>query len=117
MYHHCACATPGFLRGMLRMAIANDAPLAALQRHGALLKVEHLRDLARRGALRHGVDVDALAAQITRLNTFMMYEWVLHGDAGELKAQMANGNKLLLRGAMRPHAAERLEAWTPVGCA
>jgi AcrR family transcriptional regulator len=115
MYYHCACATPGFLRGMLMTAISNDAPLAALQRHGALLKVEYLRDMARHDLLRPGVDAEALAAQITRLNTFMMYEWTLHGDAEELQVQMLNGNKLLLLGAMRSHAAAQLEQWTPLG--
>lgn len=108
MYYHCARATPGFLRGMLMSAISNDAPLAALQRHGALLKAGYLRDMARREQLRPGVDADALAAQITRLNTFMMYEWTMHGDAEELKSQMLNGNKMLLLGAMRSHAAVRV---------
>jgi AcrR family transcriptional regulator len=115
MYYHCACATPGFLRGMLTTAISNDAPLAALQRHGARLKVDHLRDMARHEQLRPGVDAEALAAQITRLNTFMMYEWTIHGDAEELRLQMVNGNKLLLRGAMRSHAAAQLEHCTPAG--
>jgi AcrR family transcriptional regulator len=109
MYYHCACATPGFLRGMLMAAISNDAPLAALQRHGAMLKVGHLRDMARDEQLRPGVDVEALAAQITRLNTFMMHEWTIHGDAEELKTQMQNGNKLLLLGAMRSQAAAQFE--------
>jgi len=102
MYYHCACVTPGFLRGMLTSAISNDAPLAALQRHGALLKINYLRDMARQGVLRSGVDVEALAAQITRLNTFTMFEWPINGDAEELKAQIVSGNKLLLLGAMRP---------------
>ena len=115
MYYHCACATPGFLRGMLLTAISNDAPLAALQRHGARLKVEYLRDMARHEWLRPGVDAEALAAQITRLNTFMMFEWTLHGDAEELKEQMVNGNKLLLFGAMRGAAAAQWEQGTSVG--
>ena len=115
MYYHCACATPGFLRGMLTTAIANDAPLAALQRHGALLKVEYLRDMARHEQLRPGVDAEALAAQITRLNTFMMFEWTLHGDAEELKEQMVNGNKLLLLGAMRGAVAAQWEQGTSAG--
>jgi AcrR family transcriptional regulator len=115
MYYHCARATPGFLRGMLTSAISNEAPLAALQRHGALLKVEYLRDMARREQLRAGIDAEALASQITRLNTMMMYEWTIHGDAEELKVQMVNGNRLLLLGAMRSDAAAQLDQWTPVG--
>jgi AcrR family transcriptional regulator len=115
MYYHCACATPGFLRGMLTAAISNAAPLAALQRHGAQLKVDYLRAMAQAKLLRPGVDAEALAAQITRLNTFMMFEWTLHGDAEELKTQMLNGNRLLLLGAMRASAAAHMLEWPAAG--
>lgn len=113
MYFHCACATPGFLRGMVTSAIASNQPLSVLQRHGATIKVEHLRKMARQDMLRPGTDVEALAEQVTRLNTFMMYEWTMHGDARELRRQMIAGNKLLLAGAMQPHAAAALDAWMP----
>jgi AcrR family transcriptional regulator len=113
MYYHCACATPGFLRGMVTAAISNDAPLAALQRHGALIKIDYLQDMARRELLRPGVDTEALAAQITRLNTFMMYEWAINGDAEELRHQMITGNRLLLLGAVRSQSAGALEDWKP----
>jgi AcrR family transcriptional regulator len=114
MYYHCARATPGFLRGMVMAAIANNPPLAALQRHGALIKIEYLCDMARHELLRPGVDIEALAAQITRLNTFMMYEWAIHGDAEELRQQMVTGNRLLLLGAMRARAADEWEHGIPV---
>jgi len=113
MYYHCARATPGFLRGMVMAAISNNPPLAALQRHGALIKIDYLQDMAHHELLRSGVDAEALAAQITRLNTFMMYEWAINGDAEELRHQMVTGNRLLLLGAMRSQAAAELEDWMP----
>lgn len=113
MYYHCARATPEFLRAMVTTALASNQPLAVLQRHGVAIKVEHLREMARQGLVRPGVDVEALAAQITRLNTFMMYEWAMACDAEELRRQMIAGNKLLLAGAMQPHAIAALEAWAP----
>jgi AcrR family transcriptional regulator len=113
MYYHCAHATPDFLRAMVTTAIASNQPLATLQRHGITIKVEHLRAMARQGLLLPGVDVEALAAQITRLNTFMMYEWTMDGDAAELRRQMIEGNRLLLAGALQPAAAEALDRWVP----
>jgi AcrR family transcriptional regulator len=113
MYHHCASVTPTFLRGMVTAAISGNLPLAVLQRHGSLIKVEYLREMARREMLRPGVNIEALAAQITRLNTFMMYEWVIGGDAEELRHQMISGNKLLLMGAMQSARAAEIEAWMP----
>jgi AcrR family transcriptional regulator len=113
MYYYCARKTPGFLRAMVTTAVASNQPLAVLQRHGVAIKVDHLRDMARQGMLRPGTDVEALAAQITRLNTFMMYEWALDGDAQELRRQMIAGNKLLLAGVLEPQAAVALEAWEP----
>lgn len=111
MYYHCARLTPGFLRGMVTAAISNTRPLAVLQRHGAMIKVDHLRDMARRDLLRPGVDAEALAAQITRLNTFMMYEWSMTGDAEELRHQMTTGNMLLLQGAVQARVAGEIESW------
>jgi AcrR family transcriptional regulator len=113
MYYHCACRTPGFLRAMVTTAVASNQPLAVLQRHGVAIKIEYLREMARQGIVRPGTDVEALAAQITRLNTFMMYEWAMDGDAEELRRQMIAGNKLLLAGALEPHAAAALEDWAP----
>jgi AcrR family transcriptional regulator len=113
MYYHCARNTPGFLRAMVTTAVASNQPLAVLQRHGVAIKVDHLRDMARKGVLRPGTDVEALAAQITRLNTFMMYEWAMDGDAEELRRQMIAGNRLLLAGALEPAAAAALQDWMP----
>ena len=113
MYYHCARNTPGFLRAMVTTAVASNQPLAVLQRHGVAIKVDHLRDMARQGMLRPGTEVEPLAAQITRLNTFMMYEWAMDGDAEELRRQMIAGNKLLLAGVLEPQAAAALEQWTP----
>jgi AcrR family transcriptional regulator len=117
MYFHCARATPEFLRAMVTQAVANTPSLAVLQQHGSAIKVTHLRRLGRDGVLRAGVDAEALAAQITRLNTFQMYEWAAGGDAMELRRQLVVGNKLLLVGAVTPRAAAQVEAWTPAEAA
>jgi AcrR family transcriptional regulator len=111
MYFHCAAATPDFLRAMVTAAVGSAEPLAVLQRHGSAIKTTHLRRMAREGSIRPGVDIDALAAQITRLNTFMMYEWAAGGDARELRRQMVIGTRLLLLGAVSAEAARALEDW------
>lgn len=117
MYFHCAAATPDFLRAMVTAAVGSaqksptEGPLAVLQRHGAAIKTAHLRRMAREGSIRPGTDIEALAAQITRLNTFMMYEWAAGGDAYELRRQMVTGNRLLLLGAVSAEAAQQLEDW------
>lgn len=111
MYFHCAAATPDFLRAMVTAAVGSAEPLAVLQRHGSAIKIAHLRRLVREGSIRADTDVDALAAQITRLNTFMMYEWAAGGDACELRRQMVTGNRLLLRGAVSARSAGQLEDW------
>lgn len=111
MYFHCAKATPDFLRAMVTSAVGNTLPLAVLQRHGSSIKTGHLRRMAREGVLRENVDAEALAAQITRLNTFMMYEWATGGDAEELRRQLVSGNKLLLLGALTRRPAAQVEAW------
>lgn len=117
MYFHCARATPEFLRAMVTQAVTNTPSLAVLQQHGSAIKVAHLRRMGREGVLRSGVDAEALAAQITRLNTFQMYEWAAGGDAVELRRQLVGGNKLLLVGAVTPRAAAQVEAWTPAEAA
>jgi AcrR family transcriptional regulator len=117
MYFHCAKATPDFLRAMVTSAVANTQPLAVLQRHGSSIKTGHLRRMAREGLLRDSVDAEALAAQITRLNTFMMYEWATGGEAGELRRQLVSGNKLLLLGALTARPAALVEAWAPAEAA
>lgn len=111
MYFRCALGTPAFLRAMVTAAVASAQPLALLQRHGAAIKIAHLRRLAREGSLLPGTDLEALAAQITRLNTFMMYEWAAGGDAHELRRQMVTGNRLLLSGAVSPAGQRQLDAW------
>ncbi|WP_264442132.1 TetR/AcrR family transcriptional regulator [Novosphingobium sp. JCM 18896] len=111
MYFHCAAATPQFLRAMVTSAVGSAQPLAVLQRHGSAIKLVHLRRLVREGSVRPGADIEALGAQITRLNTFMMYEWAAGGAAQELREQMVAGNRLLLMGAVSAAAAEQLEAW------
>ena len=113
MYYRCACATPDFLRAMVTTAIASNHPLANLQRHGVIIKVAYLRNMVCNGDLHPGNDLDALAAQITRLNTFMMYEWAMSGDAAELHRQMVGGNTLLLAGVVAPKAAAALKDWVP----
>lgn len=111
MYFHCAASTPDFLRAMVTAAVGSAQPLAVLQRHGSTIKIAHLRRMAREGSIRPGVDIDALAAQITRLNTFMMYEWAAGGDAQELRRQIVTGNRLLLLGAVSADAARELDDW------
>jgi AcrR family transcriptional regulator len=117
MYFHCARTTPEFLRAMVTQAVANTPSLAVLQQHGSAIKVGHLRRLGREGVLKPGVDAESLAAQITRLNTFQMYEWAAAGDAEDLRRQLVAGNKLLLVGAVTPRAAAEVEAWTPAQAA
>lgn len=111
VYFHCAAVTPRFLRAMVTTAVASAQPLAVLQRHGSAIKAGHLRRLVREGSIREGADIEALGAQITRLNTFMMYEWATGGDAGELRAQMIAGNRLLLTGAVTAEGARQLDRW------
>lgn len=111
MYFHCAAATPDFLRAMVTAAVHSAQPLATLQRHGSAIKIAHLRRMLREGSIRQGTDVEALAAQITRLNTFMMYEWASGGDARELRRQMVTGTRLLLIGAVSHEAARQLDEW------
>lgn len=113
VYHRCAVRTPQFLRAMVTSAMANTRPLARVQRHGSSIKSAHLRKLAQSEILRHGVDAEALGAHITRLNTFMMYEWAQGGDPGELRQEMIDGNRLLLMGALTAKAAAEVEAWQP----
>lgn len=113
MYFQCASRTPDFLRAMVTSAVANTPALGLAQRHGASIKTGHLRRMARQGLLRPGADAEALAAQITRLNTFTMYEWAAGGEALELRRELAVGNRLLLLGAVRPQHAAEIEAWTP----
>ncbi|KHK90248.1 TetR/AcrR family transcriptional regulator [Novosphingobium malaysiense] len=113
VYHRCAAQTPHFLRAMVMCAMASTRPLALAQRHGATIKSAHLRSLAQSGTLRTGVDAQALGAHITRLNTFMMYEWAQGGTAAELRRAMIDGNRLLLMGALTGHAAADVEAWEP----
>ena len=113
VYHRCAVRTPQFLRAMVTSAMANTGPLARAQRHGSALKSAHLRMLARSEQLRPGVDAEALGAHVTRLNTFMMYEWTQGGDPDDLRREMIDGNRLLLMGALLPRAAAEVEAWEP----
>ncbi len=117
MYHQCAVATPGFLRAMVCSAVANTSSLATLQRHGSAIKSAYLRAMTRCEMVRRGIDVEALAEHITRLNTFMMYEWAMAGDAAELRREMIDGNRMLLMGAMVPRAAAAVEAWEPTPAA
>ncbi len=113
VYHRCATQTPHFLRAMVMCAMAGTRPLALSQRHGATIKSAHLRSLAQSGMLREGVDAQALGAHITRLNTFMMYEWAQGGTPDELRQVMIDGNRLLLMGALAGQAAIEVEAWQP----
>ena len=113
VYHRCAVRTPKFLRAMVTSAMAATQPLSRTQRHGSSIKSAHLRALARGDVLRPGVDAEALGAHITRLNTFMMYEWAQGGDPDDLRAEMIDGNRLLLMGALTPRAAAEVEAWSP----
>ncbi len=113
VYHACAVQTPHFLRAMVQSAMANVRPLAMAQRHGASIKSAHLRQLARSDHLRPGVDAEALGAHITRLNTFMMYEWAQGGDPADLRREMIDGNRLLLIGALTPRLAAEVESWQP----
>lgn len=113
LYHRCAVETPHFLRAMVTSAMASTRPLAKAQRHGSTIKAAHLRALARGDLLRPGVSAGALGAHITRLNTFMMYEWAQGGDPDDLRAEMIDGNRLLLMGALVPRAAAAVEAWEP----
>lgn len=113
VYHRCAVRTPQFLRAMVMSAMANMRPLAKVQRHGSSIKSVHLRRLAKNDMLRPGVDAEALGAHVTRLNTFMMYEWAQGGSADDLRSEMIDGNRLLLMGALTAEAADPVEAWRP----
>jgi len=113
VYHRCAVRTPQFLRAMVTHAMASTRSLAKAQRHGSSLKSAHLRALVKSDNLRSGVDAEALSLHITRLNTFMMYEWAQGGDPDCLRSDMIDGNRLLLMGALKPVAAGEVEAWKP----
>ena len=117
IYHRCAVATPEYLRAMVTSAIASMRPLAAAQKHGAGIKSAVLRGMMRDEMVRPGVDPAALAAHITRLNTFMMYEWAIGGDASDLRQAMIDGNRRLLIGALTPRHAAPLEEWRPAPAA
>ena len=112
IYHGCALAHPLFLRSMVCAAMAEARPLATAQRHGSAIKLAHLREMERGAMLRPGVDVAALAGQVTRLNTAIMYDWargLLDDDA--LLTQMVEGTRMLLLGALAPQHGAEVEAW------
>lgn len=113
IYYRCAVTHPAFLKAMVTSAMANVRPLNIAQRHGSGIKSAHFRDMARNDMLRPGVDAERLARHITRLNTFMMYEWAQGGEAAELRREMIDGNRVLLMGAVTHRHAERLETWEP----
>lgn len=65
-----------------------------------------LKTLFRQGVMRSGVELESLAAQMTRLDTILMYEWSRHGNPSELRSEMMASHKTLLRGALRESAVE-----------
>ena len=109
MIYACALQAPDFLRGTLTIAFANNPSLLVLQGHAAATKTGLLKKMATQDLLRPGIDVDLLAAQITKLDTILMYEWSQNNNAEDLFRQMAAGHKVLLLGALRESAAMRIE--------
>lgn len=109
MIYACALQAPSFLRGTLTIAFANNPSLLVLQSHAAANKTRLLKKMAEQDLLRPGIDVDLLAAQITKLDTILMYEWSQNNNAEGLFREMAAGHKVLLLGALRESAAAHIE--------
>jgi len=109
MIYECATRAPSFLRGTLAIAFSNNPALRVLQDHAAGNKTRLLRKMASQGMLRPEIDIDLLAAQITKLDTMLMYDWAQNGKADELIRQLVAGHKVLLLGTLRDSAAAHLE--------
>lgn len=101
LYYHCALETPAFLREIVTAAFATKERLATMQRHAIQSKISILQDLPGSDFLSAAVDISVLATQITRVNSFAVYDWSQHGDANELRRQIVQGNRLLLLGVLR----------------
>lgn len=111
LYSACAAQSPTFLREMVSTAFSPMNPLMAMQNHGARNKTRLLQMMTIGGQLRDDVKAEALAQQITRLNTLTVFEWSRHGDVAEMHREIMFGNRLLLQGALRTAAADQVEAW------
>ncbi len=108
MICECAHRAPSFLRGTLTIAFANNPSLLNLQNHAASHKTKLLRKMAEKELLRPGIDIEMLAAQITKLDTMLMYEWSQNGKVEDMIRQMVAGHKVLLLGALRESAAAQI---------
>jgi hypothetical protein len=75
--------------------------LATMQRHSIQNKIRMLKSLPKTDFLCASIDVGVLATQITRVNSFAVYDWAQNGDVNELHTQLTEGNKLLLKGVLR----------------
>lgn len=101
LYYTCALERPAFLREIVMASFSTKERLATMQRHSIQNKVLMLRKIPRTDFVCDSIDVNALATQITRVNSFAVYDWAHHGDVAELRTQIVEGNKLLLRGVLR----------------
>ena len=108
MLHSCAVRTPGFLRGALSVAFTRDSSMQTLQAHAVFNKTQLLKGMIGEGCLRPRTDIGLLAAQITKLDTMLMYEWSRSDDAEEFGRQLVAGHGFLLRGAFRDHVVAGL---------
>jgi len=112
MYYRCAIDTPDFLREMVSMLFSTNDSLVQMQLHGTRHKTQLLRDMARGGIFRDGIQPQMLAAQLTRVNAYAVFEWSLHQDVEALRQEIMLGNKLLMLGALQPWAAAEVEAYS-----
>jgi AcrR family transcriptional regulator len=101
LYYRCALETPAFLREIVTAAFATQERLAAMQRYSIQSKISLLQNLPKDDFLSSLVDIGVLATQITRVNSFAVYDWSQHGNANELRKQIVQGNRLLLLGVLR----------------
>jgi AcrR family transcriptional regulator len=101
LYYHCAIERPDFLREIVMASFSTKERLATMQRHSIQNKIRMLKSLPKTDFLCASIDVGVLATQITRVNSFAVYDWAQNGDVNELHTQLTEGNKLLLKGVLR----------------
>jgi AcrR family transcriptional regulator len=110
IYCRCAIETPDFLREMVLMLFSTNDSLIQMQQHGTRHKTQLLRQMAQGDVFRDGLQPQMLAAQITRVNAYAVFEWSLHRDVETLRQEIMTGNKLLMLGALQPWAAAEVES-------
>lgn len=111
-YCQTAVEHPEFMREYMLTTLSPRRNLAeALQRFGADLKAQILREMARRNLLRSYVDPRMAAEQIAYVNTFGLQEWAENDDIEQLHAKLVQGNGAILLGILEPQAARGIEDW------